>query len=66
MRNPFKARLSTGLIIPSITISIVPLYPELPKTLLKIIERVLSIKVHCVLELYALIEHVGLVYGLVT
>jgi hypothetical protein len=27
---------------------------------------VLSIKVHCVLELYALIEHVGLVYGLVT
>ena len=51
MRNPFKARLSTGLIMPSITISIVPLYPEaaVPKTPLKMIDRVFSTKEHNVL-----------------
>jgi hypothetical protein len=60
--------LSLGLIIPSITISIVPLYPEtaVPKTPLKMIERVLSLKEHNELLLQALIVHEGLANGFFT
>ena len=67
-RKPFNARLSAGLIIPSITISIIPLNPAaaVPKTFEKMIDLVLSLKEHEVLVLDALIEHEGVVVGLVT
>jgi hypothetical protein len=68
MRKPFNARLSAGLIIPSITISIVPLNPAaaVPNTFEKMIDLVLSLKEHEVLVLDALIEHEGVAVGLVT
>jgi|LauGreDrversion4_2_1035121.scaffolds.fasta_scaffold2260061_2 hypothetical protein len=68
MRKPFNARLSAGLIIPSITISIVPLNPAaaVPNTFEKMIDLVLSLKEHEVLVLEALIEHEGVAVGLVT
>ena len=68
IRKPFNARLSAGLIIPSITISIVPLNPAaaVPNTFEKMIDRVLSLKEHEVLVLDALIEHEGVAVGLVT
>ncbi len=67
-RKPFNARLSAGLIIPSITISIVPLNPAaaVPNTFEKMIDLVLSLKEHEVLVLEALIEHEGVAVGLVT
>jgi len=68
MRKPFNARLSAGLIIPSITIAIVPLNPAaaVPNTFEKMIDLVLSLKEHEVLVLEALIEHEGVAVGLVT